>query len=77
MMAPAVVIFLDGGVQAGGMAGICERHILWQGEPQLGVQGCGGRALVQQQPGLVAVKVVIRLDSARASALCRRLSASR
>jgi hypothetical protein len=33
------------------------RHTLSQGEPLLGVQGCGGGvALVQQQPGLVAAR---------------------
>ncbi len=42
------------------------RHTLSQGEPQLGVQGCGGGvALVQQQPGLVAAKVAARPMTAR------------
>jgi hypothetical protein len=57
------------GVQAGGTDGIGGRHTLWQGDPQLGVQGCGGgAALVQQQPGRVAMNVATRLDSARTSA---------
>jgi hypothetical protein len=42
------------------------------------VQGCGaGAALVQRQPGLVAVNRAISSDNARVSALLRRLSASR
>jgi hypothetical protein len=66
------------GAQAAGTGGIRGRHTRSQGEPQPGAQGCGsGAALVQQQPGLVAVNRAIRSDNARASALLRRLSASR
>ncbi len=78
MMTPQLRSFLAVGAQAAGADGIGGRHTLSQGDPQLGVQGCDrGTELAQQQPGLVAVNVAIHVDSAQASALFRRLSASR
>src|SRR5947209_15303022 len=78
MMTPRMRSLFRVGAQAAATGSIRGRHTRSQGEPQPGAQGCGsGAALVQQQPGLVAVNRAISSDNARASALLRRLSTSR